>query len=121
MDLTRIADKYHGFQGETPTNFKGQASCRSGKKYEEIYSGAFLEQHASNHLFLMALHQREGRRGHGADHPRCHWGDVELKNIFLSRLVRVSVASWQPEILVERVLTPSNTVASTSSSSSLFA
>ena len=50
---------------------------------------------------LTQLYQREQLNGHGSDHPLCNWGDVSLENMFLTRMVRVSKASWQPEILVE--------------------
>ena len=46
-------------------------------------------------------HQREKSIGHDSGHPRCGWGEASLKNVFLNRMVRVSAASWQPEIRVE--------------------
>ncbi|KAF9779827.1 hypothetical protein BJ322DRAFT_344683 [Thelephora terrestris] len=46
---------------------------------------------------------REKLNAHDAGHLRCEWGDVSMRNVFLTKLVRVSVASWQPEIFVERL------------------
>ena len=53
-------------------------------------------------LLLTFSYQREKLNGHGTGHSLCGWGDVPLENVFLIRLVRVSVASWQPEFVVER-------------------
>jgi len=46
-----------------------------------------------------AITQREKEKGHG-DHSECSWKDVPLGETYLTRLVRVSNASWQPEIFV---------------------
>ena len=61
--------------------------------------------------------QREKLKGHDASHPSCGWGDMSLKNVFLKRIVRVSTASWQPEILLEQQPVVSHAEASSSSSS----
>lgn len=46
---------------------------------------------------------REKSNGHGAGHDtQCGWVDISLKNLFLTRMVRASVASWQPEIFMEQ-------------------
>ena len=100
VSLTLVADQHRGLQGKTPTNFKNEVSCRCCQKFEEIHGGELTGRYASN--FLLTQSQREKQNGHDAGHPRCEWGDVSLKNVFLARLVRVSVASWQPEIFVER-------------------
>ena len=64
------------------------------------------------HLSLMRLHQREKMNGHDGGHPRCSWGDTSLENVFLNRIVRVSAASWQPEICVELPSVPSQVATS---------
>ncbi|KAF9642348.1 hypothetical protein BDM02DRAFT_3133148 [Thelephora ganbajun] len=58
---------------------------------------------------------REKLNGHSGGHPRCNWGDASLKNVFLTRMVRVSSASWQPELFVERPSVASQAAASSSS------
>lgn len=58
---------------------------------------------------------REKLNGHDAGHPRCGWGDVSLRNVILTRITRVSVASWQPELFLEHPLVPSEATASSSS------
>ncbi|KAF9649965.1 hypothetical protein BDM02DRAFT_3112728 [Thelephora ganbajun] len=64
---------------------------------------------------------REKLNGHDGGHPRCNWGDVSLENVFLTRMVHVSPASWQPEIFVERPSVALHAAASPSASSpSLF-
>lgn len=45
--------------------------------------------------------ERERAVGHD-DHSRCNWQGVSLSDMYLTRLVRVSAGSWQPEILVVR-------------------
>ena len=64
----------------------------------------------------MRLQQREKLNGHDNGHPQCSWGDLSLENVILTRIVRVSAASWQPELWVERQSVPSK-VESLSSSS----
>ncbi|KAF9791031.1 hypothetical protein BJ322DRAFT_1208299 [Thelephora terrestris] len=46
---------------------------------------------------------REKANGHDAVHPSCGWGDVSLEDVFLTRMVRASQASWQPEFSIERI------------------
>jgi len=65
---------------------------------------------------LMRLLQRERANGHDGDPSRCDWEHTLLENVYLTRLVRVSTASWQPEIFVE--LPPVATLPASSSSSS---
>lgn len=48
---------------------------------------------------VQKLLERERTEGH-SDHSRCDLKDVLLSNIYLNRLVRVSTASWQPELSV---------------------
>ena len=67
-------------------------------------------------LDLIRLHQREKLCGHGDGRQRCGWEDVSLEDVFLTRMVRVSTASWQPEIRVRRSLVASQVGAATSSS-----
>ncbi|KAF9642149.1 hypothetical protein BDM02DRAFT_2540630 [Thelephora ganbajun] len=43
--------------------------------------------------------EREKVKGHG-DHSRCNLEDALLSNMYLTRLVQVSIASWQPEIFM---------------------
>ena len=48
--------------------------------------------------------QRENVKGHD-DHSCCSWKDAPLGKMYLNRLVRVSNASWQPEISMEHPTT----------------
>ncbi|KAF9789559.1 hypothetical protein BJ322DRAFT_543148 [Thelephora terrestris] len=44
--------------------------------------------------------ERETEKGHD-DHSTCHWQNTMLlSNMYLTRLVRVSTGSWQPELFV---------------------
>jgi len=45
----------------------------------------------------------EKENGHDGDPSRCGWKDTLLEGMYLTRLVRVSAASWQPEIFVEEL------------------
>jgi hypothetical protein len=69
-----------------------------------------------------ATPQRERLKGHHHHGGRlqCRWGDVSLENVFLTRIVRVSAGSWQPELYVEQPLVASEETASSSSSPNLL-
>ena len=71
------------------------------KKFIEVsLQYDWVARRAFFHLTLSK--QREKLNGHDASHSDCRLGDVSLKNVFLTRIVRVSLASWQPEIFIER-------------------
>ena len=67
-------------------------------------------------LDLTRLYQREKLNGRGDGHRRYGWEDVSLEDVFLTRMVRVSTASWQPEIRVRQSSVASQVIAWASSS-----
>jgi len=115
-DLIRIVDLYHGLHCQAPTNHTKEVGRRSGEEREEVHSGTFAEYQDYIALGSHAITQREKLNGHDGGLLRCRWGDVSLENMFLTRMVRVSAASWQPEIFVERPSGTSQVAASTPSS-----
>lgn len=114
-NLIRVAGLHRRLHCKTQTNHKKEAGRRNSEVHEEIHSGTFARYHRSS-LDLTQSRQREKMNGHTGDHPQCGWGDVSLENVFLTRITRVSVASWQPEIFVGRPLIPPQAADSSSSS-----
>jgi hypothetical protein len=96
VGLTIIIDCHHQPQEETSTGNSIEASRRGGEEYREVYRGACRECRLL-HARSDVIYQREKSNGHG-----CYWEYISLEHVFFTRLVRVSTASWTPEIFVER-------------------
>ena len=76
-------------------NEPGEAS---GQMREKVARGGWRPAKSLTSV-SNAVFQRERTEGH-VDGSRCRWRDASLNNMYLTRLVRVSLGSWQPEILV---------------------
>ena len=116
-DLTLPADTNHGLHREASTDYTYEVGRESGEEFSEVHRGAFTVHTSITPVsHATVTYQREKLNGHTGDHPGCSWGDVLLENVLLNRMVRVSDASWQPEICLERPSAASQ-VASLSSQS----
>lgn len=109
-DLIPTVDPHYGLYQEASTDHKGEVGHRSGEECRTVHSGTFT----GNFLRRAtdATRQREKSTGHGRGHSECPWGNVSLKNVFLTRIVRVSTASWQPDLFVEQPSAASQAIAS---------
>ena len=71
--------------------------AKSVKRFLEVGQHATVSKSFTS---VSDIIQREKVEGH-EDDSSCHWQDTEmLGDMYLTRLVRVSTGSWQPEILM---------------------
>ena len=98
-DLIQILDFHHGLYCKASTDHENEIGVRSGEGCEKVYRGACPPNVFPSHL--IRLFQRERANDHDGDPSRYDWEGASLENLYLTRLVRMSVASWQPEIFVE--------------------
>ena len=98
-DPMHILDFHHGLHRKASTNHENEVGIRSGEGCEKIHRGACPPNVFLSHL--IRFFQRERANDHYGDPSRYDWEGASLENLYLTRLVRMSVASWQPEIFVE--------------------